>query len=241
MAYKNIAGVRIDVTDKADAKSRLRGYLREKSGKRVFTPNSVILGKAARDVRLRELLNKADLLLPDGIGVALAFRIKGYGACDRITGIDTAEWVLRYAAKNGLSVYLLGGEPGVAERAARRLKKALPTLKIAGTHHGYFDFRTQKNAEVLKSIRSSNTDIVFVCMGFPRQEAWINRYAPQLSDVRLFMGLGGSLDVWSGKIRRAPSLFRAAGLEWLWRALREPRRTTELLSIPIFLIKQTKS
>ncbi|MBE6577597.1 MAG: WecB/TagA/CpsF family glycosyltransferase [Ruminococcaceae bacterium] len=238
MESKAIAGVRIDTCKKADARHRIRAFLKEKNGARVFTPNSLILHKASRDSRLRKLLNSAELLLPDGAGVCLAYRLRGYGDCERITGIDTAEWILRFAEKNGLSVFLLGAERGVAERAAARLKKALPKLRIAGTQHGYFDkrFGSDENRAVVSKIRLSGADIIFVCMGFPTQEAWIYQNASSIPEARLFMGLGGSLDVWSGKVRRAPRLFRVAGLEWLWRAIREPRRASELLSLPLFLI-----
>ena len=199
-----------------------------------------MLYKVSSDARLARLLNTADMLLPDGVGVSLILRNRGAKEHERITGIDTAEWVLSYAQSNGLSVYLLGGAPTVAASAARALKKRFPRLKIAGTHHGYFDasMQSKENEEVLKSIRGSHADIVFVCMGFPRQEAWIARHGKHLHGVRLFMGLGGSLDVWSGNVRRAPRIFRACGVEWLWRAVKEPKRIKDILALPVFVIKE---
>jgi N-acetylglucosaminyldiphosphoundecaprenol N-acetyl-beta-D-mannosaminyltransferase len=235
-----ISGVRLESMTKKQAIIRIRTKLQNRYGTRIFTPNTLMLYKASKDKRLASLLNGADMLLCDGVGVTLLLKRKGAKNSERITGIDSARWVLGYAAENRLSVYLLGGKPHVAERAAKNLKAALPELNIAGTHDGYFDAspRSAENRHVLRDIRRSRADIVFVCMGFPRQEAWITRYAEQLGDVRLFMALGGSLDVWAGNVRRAPRLFRACGLEWLWRAAKEPHRIKELLSLPVFLIKE---
>ncbi len=238
MSFKTIAGVRIEDLDATEIKSRIKGFLSVRGGARVYTPNSLILYKASKDERLVKLLNSADLLLPDGIGICVVSLLRREKVKGRITGIDTAEWVLKYAQKHGLSVYLLGGEVGVAERAAARLKKAIPRLAIAGTHHGYLCERQHENAEVIEEIQRTHADIVFVCMGFPRQEEWINKYSRDLPDVRLFMGLGGSLDVWSGKLKRAPLPFRMLGFEWFWRALCEPKRVAELISIPLFLLRE---
>lgn len=237
MSFKAIAGVRIEDLDATEIKSRIKDFLSVRGGARIYTPNSLILYKTSKDARLAQLLNSGDLLLPDGIGISVVRCLRGEGVRGRITGIDTAEWILRYAEKKGLSVYLLGGKSGVAERAAERLKKTLPKLKISGTHHGYIQKR-QQNAAVIEEIRRTRADIVFVCMGFPRQEAWISSCSRALPNVRLFMGLGGSLDVWSGKLRRAPLPFRALCLEWLWRAICEPKRAAELISIPLFLLSE---
>ena len=237
MDDKTIAGVRFEALDKYSVSGRIRGYLEVRGGARVFTPNTLILAKASNDEELRALLGQADLLLPDGVGISLISLIRGYGKQARITGIDTAEWVLRYAAQKRLSVYLLGGGDGVAHRAAERLRADIPELIIAGTHHGYLDGRKSEYEAVIDEIRHTGADVVFVCMGFPKQERWICANASSLPSVRLFMGLGGSLDVWCGSVRRAPLPFRALGIEWLWRTLIEPHRAKELLAVPTFLIK----
>ena len=234
----SIAGVKFKRASNYQTKEIIKKYLNERKGHTVFTPNTLILSKCNKDTSLASLLNSADLLLPDGMGISLICKKRGF-KCERITGIDTAEWVLEYAARNGLSIFLLGGKAGIAERAAARLMQRLSGLKIAGTHHGYFDKTpsSEQNKSVAAQIQDSRADIVFVCFGFPTQEEWIIQNKEQFSNVRLFMGLGGSLDVWSGKVCRAPRPFRAAGLEWLWRCMCEPRRIGEILSLPIFLLK----
>ena len=205
----------------------------------VFTPNLQMLGSAAKDKRLAGLLNSADILLPDGVGIHLAAKRSGYTLPDKMTGIDTAYSLLRYASVLGYRVFLLGGGKGVAESARKNLKKQLPALCVCGTHHGYFDKRrdSPQNREVLKKIQKARPDILFVCFGFPLQEIWIKQNASALTSVRLLMGLGGSLDVWSGKTQRAPKAFQRMNLEWMWRCIREPKRILPLVKnlVTVFL------
>lgn len=203
----------------------------------IFTPNPEILWQAHKDKALFSLLSEADLLLPDGVGVTLAARLRGTPMRERITGIDTGEWLLRYAAEHAHSVFLLGGKEGVAERAKNALCQKIPTLKICGTHHGYFDKRTEcrENQAVLQKIRDAQPDFLFVCFGFPAQERWISENAEALPFLRVAIGLGGALDVWSGNIKRAPKMIQKCGMEWLWRAAREPKRVKRLLCLPRFL------
>ncbi len=203
------------------------------SGRRisVFTPNLQIIRSASREPQLRELLNSADILLPDGAGISLLCRINGLARVPRMTGIDTAHFLMRYAGMHGLSVFLLGAEKGVARLAAERLTAEISGLRVCGTHHGYFDKlqSSPENNAVLKKIRQASPDILFVCFGFPIQERWILDNLTELPSVKLCMGLGGSLDVWSGKVRRAPLALRMLDLEWLWRCASQPERFAKLL------------
>ena len=198
--------------------------------------NATIAAACLRDAALHRLVRQADYLLPDGVGVVMASKRTKSPLRARLSGIDTAECVLAIAAKGGLPVFLLGGKPGVAQLAAQRLQERFPELPIAGTHHGYFDKHGNENEQVLQAIATANSAIVFVCFGFPLQERWIVDNRDRLPTVRLLMGLGGSLDVWSGNIRRAPSWVQSIGLEWLWRAFREPKRAKRLLSLPKGLV-----
>jgi N-acetylglucosaminyldiphosphoundecaprenol N-acetyl-beta-D-mannosaminyltransferase len=208
----------------------LRAYLREglSEGKAVtlFTPNGEMLCRAWKEPWVAALLRKADLLLPDGVALLLYAKAQGTPIAERSTGIDLGEWILALAAKEGLSVYLLGGKEGVAKEAAERLRGRLPALKVVGTHHGYV---TKENTpSLLREIEETHPHILLVCMGFPRQEEWILSHRERFPSVRLFMGLGGALDVWSGRIPRAPLPFQRMGLEWLWRTLAAPSRIPRL-------------
>ncbi len=232
-----VLGVDFEIHTRDMAMRRIEDILSARGNARVFTPNAEILYRADKDDGLRELLNSADLCLPDGAGVVIASRFSPEPLPERICGIDTAEHILGYAATHGLSVFLLGGRQGVAEAAEAALKKRLPTLRICGTHHGYFDPDGQQNDALLQMIRQARPDILFVCLGFPAQERWIAKSTPSLPFLRLSMGLGGSLDIWSGRLRRSPAVFRRLGLEWLWRIICEPRRLCRLPFLLGFVFK----
>ena len=192
----------------------------------VFTPGATIAAQAEKSPSLVSLLGRADLCLPDGVGCKLAARLAGEKLSHVATGIDTAERLLSLADAYGLRVFLYGGREGVAQAAARRLSEKHPHLTF-GTAHGY-------GKEPLEEILAFRPDLVFVSLGFPKQEAWIAQNVSRLSSPAI--GLGGSIDVWSGRLMRAPLLFRALGLEWLWRTAREPRRIVRLLPLPAYLL-----
>ena len=226
----------LEKLDKREAYTRLEQAIKtDRRCTKVYTPNPQMLLKAHGTPALRDLLSRADLLLPDGIGLCIGARLLGSPLPCRIAGIDAGREVLVMAEKRGLSVALLGAAPGVADRAAKRLRHELPHLRICYTHHGYFDRMGAKNEAVLAELRAAAPDILFVCFGFPAQESWIDQNAHKLPSLRLCMGLGGSLDVWAGNVRRAPRTVSACGLEWLWRVLCEPRRARIFLDIPHFL------
>lgn len=217
--------------DQSELKDLLRDRLRSDLHTVIFTPNAKMGADALRDAGLHALLCRADLLLPDGAGILLASRLHADRPLRyRLPGIEAGEVILRHAAEMGLSVYFFGGEAGVAEKAAAHWQECLPALIIAGTHHGYVATEQEQNC-VLQDIRQSGAQVLLVCLGFPTQERWIDQNRAALPSVRLFMGLGGSFDVWAGKLHRAPRIFCAVHMEWLWRMLRQPRRFSQLPSM----------
>jgi N-acetylglucosaminyldiphosphoundecaprenol N-acetyl-beta-D-mannosaminyltransferase len=195
---------------------------------KIFTPNAEMLASASKDKSLFHLLKSADIPLPDGIGVYLGAHMLGLSPVERTNGIDFAERLLSEAAKNGMKIFLLGAKLGVADAAARKLQKKFKGLRVAGTHHGYFQKNGRENDAVIKKINRSGTEILFVCFGFPEQERWIAEYLPKLENVKIAAGLGGSLDVWSGEVDRAPDVLRNFGGEWLWRAAKDPTRLSRI-------------
>jgi N-acetylglucosaminyldiphosphoundecaprenol N-acetyl-beta-D-mannosaminyltransferase len=203
----------------------------------IFTPNTQILLRAEKSASLAGLLERSDINIPDGIGIVIASKIKGGRIQCRVSGIDLASDILKIAQKKEYKIFLLGAKKGVAKKAAKNIKKRFPKIKICGTHHGYFNKNGEENQRVVKIIQKKKPDIVFVCFGYPTQERWIVDNSPSLPTVKILIGLGGTLDVWSGNIRRAPILFKALGLEWLYRTLKEPKRARIFLDIPIFLFK----
>ena len=207
----------------------------------IFTPNTKMLLQANASPAFLKILNSSSLNIPDGSGILIASRMLGGNIKQRITGIDFAASLLALAEKRGYRVFLLGSERGVAKKAKKNLKISFPKLKICGTHHGYFKKSGKENEKLLKKIRSAHPDILFVCLGSPIQEKWITKNARQISSLKLSIGLGGSLDVWAGKVSRAPKLIQIAGLEWLWRTIKEPKRARIFFDIPVFLFKVRQS
>ena len=235
----DMLGVRITKSGKRELLSRLAADLKHGRQSAIFTPNSQMLLAASKDRELRKLLNSSELNIPDGVGVRLAARLRG-ARLESMSGIDLGEALLSGAASKGYRVFFLGAKRGVAEKAADNMHVRHPTLQICGVHHGYFDKSGAENTAVLKKIRAAAPDILFVCFGFPAQEKWITDNLVSLPSVKLAMGLGGSLDVWSGNIRRAPLLVQKAGLEWLWRTVLEPKRARIFVDIPHFLFEIIK-
>ena len=233
----SLLGIPFENRSKEEIQKLAAAYLSGTHGKTAFTPNAEILYRASRDHELKGLLSSADLLLPDGVGVTLAARMRGTPLRARYAGSDFGEWLLRYAAENSLSVFLLGGKNGVAESARERLYAKHQNLNICGVHHGYFEKQGVENEQILRLIREKKPDLLLVCLGFPAQERWIAENLSSLPSVRLAVGLGGSLDVWSGTKMRAPRALQAIGMEWLWRALSSPAHLKRLPYLPAFLLK----
>lgn len=226
MGRIEICGVRIDNITPSEAVER--ALYKAEEPNLVFTPNAVMLEACRRDPALRQLLCRASLSLADGMGVLMAARQRGTPICERIAGIEFGEALLERAAHDGLRVFLLGGKEGVAAAAAQAVKVRYPSLCICGTHWGYFDREGEENRWLCAQIRQTRADILLVCLGFPLQERWVCDNLLYLSSLRTVACLGGSLDVWSGRIKRAPRALSRVGLEWAWRMAREPKRLRQL-------------
>lgn len=227
----NLLGVSVDCQKKGEALRYVQERIAQKRPTRIYTPNPVIIQTAARNPVFRDVLNRADLNLPDGSGLLLAARILSLPLSERVAGIEFAEALLALAQQNGYGVFLFGGKPGVAHAAASRLKQRFPNLRICGARHGYFD--EKHSPMIAKQIQRSGANILLVGLGAPRQEFWIHHHMPR--GVSVAMGVGGSLDVWAGTVCRAPAFLSALGLEWLWRMILEPHRAKNLPHMVAFL------
>lgn len=197
----------------------------------VVTPNPEIVEVCREDPAAREAVNGAALVLPDGIGVIRGAAMLGTPLKERVPGIEFAAGLLERMAGEGQSLYLLGAKPGVAETAAERMKERYPGLRIAGVHDGYF----QEDGPVVEEIRRSGADAVFVCLGAPKQELWMAKNGPD-TGAKLLCGLGGSLDVFAGTVKRAPKFWCDHGLEWFYRLCSDPRRLGRMMKLPLFLV-----
>lgn len=200
----------------------------------VFTPNSEIVMAAENDEKFKNILNSADLITADGIGIIYASKIFGTPINERASGYDISLSLLEGMAAKGRSLYLFGAAPGVAEKAAGNITAKFPGIKIVGTHDGYFDELKEK--EIIEDINLKKPDVLFVCLGAPKQEMWIFDHKDRL-EVKVAMGLGGCLDVYAGNTKRAPEIFIKLGLEWFYRLIKEPKRFFRMLALPKFMIK----
>ena len=227
-----LLGVPVHRTDVAAALDRITQFVEEGAPHQVVTPDSSALVRAERDPELMQILQSADLVTADGAGLVWMAKVLGLPLWERVSGVDLMDHTCELAAEKGYSVYLLGAAPGVAAEAAQKLQERYPGLTVGGTAHGYFD--EGQEPEVVRAVAQAGPDILFVALGVPKQEKWIRRHLDELR-VPVAIGVGGSFDVISGRVRRAPAFMRRWGLEWLWRTLRQPSRVPRLLALPKFV------
>lgn len=224
-------GVTFDNVTMDQAMEKAGELLLQRRSAYCVTPNAEIVWEAMQDPSFRDLLNGADLVLPDGAGVVLGAKILERPLQGKVAGIDFADRLARHLSETGGRLYLLGSKPGIAERAGENLKKKYPGLTICGTADGYF----QDEAPVVEKINAAHPDVLFVCLGAPKQELFMVRHQKELS-VGLMIGLGGSLDGFAGAVKRAPGWMIRCNLEWLYRLLKEPRRLGRMMRLPKFVL-----
>jgi N-acetylglucosaminyldiphosphoundecaprenol N-acetyl-beta-D-mannosaminyltransferase len=204
----------------------------------IITLNSEMIGLMDDDFEFKKALGSASLIVPDGIGIVIASRLLGASLGSRICGIDLGERLCELAVEKGYSVYLLGGRERVVDKAKTNLCSRFPGLEIVGAHHGYFDATEERI--IVEDIQRVRPHILLVGLGAPKQEKWIMRHLDILPPC-VCMGIGGSFDVWSGDVARAPAWVRRIGMEWLYRILRQPsriRRTVYLLKFTGLVVVQ---
>ena len=231
MEKSNILGVNVDKVTYDEAVGRIMKMLNESGNHMVFTPNSEIILMAYKDENFCGILNSADLLTADGIGVVYASKILGNSVPERVAGFDVACGVIDEISKSGHRLYLFGGKPGVAEQAAQNLKEEYPLINIVGMRDGYFS--PEDTDSIIDDINISGADLVFVCLGAPKQENWIFENHAKLN-CHVMMGVGGTLDVLAGTAERAPEIWCDLGFEWLYRLIKQPSRIFRMMALPKF-------
>lgn len=233
----NILGVQVDMVTIPEAADKIVEFLSEDKLHTVYTPNSEIIMEAYRDKAFSKVLNEADLLTADGIGVVYASKYLKKPLRERAAGYDIARLLLQKLNYTDHKLFLFGGKPGVAELAMENMKKDYPQLNIVGTRNGYFS--EEDEDEIIAQINESGADILFVCLGAPRQEKWIYEHKDKLK-VKVAMGVGGSIDVFAGTVQRAPEIFCKTGLEWFYRLMKEPWRAKRMTDLPKFALTVLK-
>lgn len=227
----DILGVGFDNITKQEAVEHAYALQSEHKGYYVVTPNPEIVMLARENEDMRSAAQDAELVIADGIGIIYGAKILGTPMRERIPGIDFSTALMEKMEQEGRSVFLFGSKPGVADKAAENLSKRYPGLKFVGTNDGYFT----DDAPIIEKINAAKPDLLFVCLGAPKQEKWMRSHAKEL-DVGLMIGAGGSLDVFAGVVERAPEVWQKMGLEWLYRLLKEPKRIGRMMRLPKFLL-----
>ena len=237
-----IFGIKINNISFDEAVAEIKGYLKGDSLKTIYTPNPEIVMGAKDDEKLKTLLNSGDMVTADGIGLIYASKIKGKPLKERVTGYDLSLKLLEIGNNNSYKIYLLGGKEGVAKKAGENIKKDYPNINVVGHHNGYFKGshngyeNSQEERNIIDEINSVNPDIIFVGLGFPNQERWINTNKDKIKG-KVIIGNGGVMDILSGTINPAPDIYRKIGLEWLYRLIKEPSRIKRQIIIPKFILK----
>lgn len=241
--------VGIDQVDNQKTIQKIEEFIVSKKPHQIVTPDTLAVLRARKDPEYHAILKSADLVTPDGAGILWAATTLNYPLSERVTGIDIIHNICQLAAKKGYSLYLLGSYPGVASDAALNLTEKYPGIKIAGTHHGYFICEDSQNCEDVKNsnsgknkeeeeiiaeIKEKRPDILLAGMGVPKQEKWISKNLDKL-DIPVCMGVGGSFDVLSGRIPRAPLWMQRHGMEWIYRSIKQPNRVFQVFALFYFI------
>lgn len=228
-----ILDIPADVVTLDEAVARARVMLSLNRPHFIASVNPEICLAARDNSALQAALLSADLRIPDGIGIVLASLLRGGQIRERVTGIDLMEALVALAAAEGKKIFLFGAAEGVATSAAAKLKERYPALLVAGAVHGYLS--PAVDGEVARSMAAAASDLVFVALGSPRQELFVAKHGAD-SGAKILMVVGGSFDVLSGRLQRAPLLYQRLGLEWLYRLFQQPKRVFRLRSMPAFLL-----
>lgn len=233
MKEVNILGINIAKVTYDQALENIAYYIEAKKPVQIVTANAEIVYAASREQSLKEIVNNSAMVTADGIGIVHAARIKKDPVPQKVAGVELAEKLVALSGQKEWDIYFIGGAPGVAQKAKENLLALYPKARITGVQHGYFD--SQAEGEIVKDILLKKPHILFVALGFPRQEEWIAKNKEKLQ-VPVSIGVGGSLDIFSGSKKRAPIWVQKAGIEFLYRFLQEPARFKRYLALPKFVL-----
>jgi len=230
----HVLGYPCDILSAETLSQHIKSFIHSGQPHQIITANPLMLIAAQKSTHLANALHGADLVLPESVSLHWALERQGHRLPPRLSGIDLMLQLLEQSAGLGWSVFFLGAAPGIAQKAAQRMKNRIPKLKLRGIENGYFD--PDHENQVIARVARAKPDLLFVGMDVPRQDAWIHQHLTSLG-AKVVMGVGGSFDVLAGQLPRAPLWMRRSGTEWLFRLLRQPSRLKRMSQLPIFLWK----
>ena len=233
-----ILGVNVNSLTMAQAVEAVQQFIAEKKVALVATANAEMLMRSTQDEELKDILNQADLVVPDGAGTVWAAGHLGEPMPERVAGFDLAQELMREAPARGDRIYFFGSAPGVADKAKAKAEELYPGIQVVGTRNGFFTEADEPG--IIAEIKAARPDILLAALGVPKQEKWQKKHMQELQ-VPVSIGVGGTLDVMAGVMERAPLWMQKAKLEWLFRGLKQPSRAGRLLALPKFVLKVVAS
>lgn len=230
-----ILGYPVDLINMQNALEFVEESINENKSVQVVTLNPEMIMYGNKNPDFGQILKQADLIVPDGIGIIAVLRKLGIDDVNQLPGIEFSQALIERCVQKGYRLGFLGASKEVVEIAVNNLKIKFPSLNVAFVHDGYF--KEDDEFEIIRKLEDSNPQILFVALGVPRQEIWINKYKKMLNSA-IMIGVGGSFDVWANKVKRAPVIFRKFGLEWFFRLISQPSRFGRMFpTLPLFFIK----
>jgi N-acetylglucosaminyldiphosphoundecaprenol N-acetyl-beta-D-mannosaminyltransferase len=217
-----------------EAVEQAERWMDERRGALIATANAEMIMNATRDEELLDILQSADLVVPDGAGTVWAAHHLGHAMPERVAGYDLTQALLKRAPEKKRRVFFFGSAPGVAEKARQKAEALYPGIQIVGVRNGYFS--EAEEPEIIREIRDAEPDLLLAALGVPKQEKWLKKYKAELG-VPVSIGVGGTLDVMAGTTKRAPLWIQKAKLEWLFRGILQPKRAGRLLALPKFVFR----
>lgn len=236
----DILGVNVDALTMSESVAQIETYMAGDEPVMVATANAEMIMRATQDEELRDILNRAAIVTADGAGTVWAAHHLGHAMPERVAGYDLAQQLMKQSVKLGQRIYFFGSAPGVAEKAKAKAERLYPGIRIVGTRDGYFTEADEP--AIIEDIKAKRPHLLLVALGVPKQEKWLARHQAELG-VPVAIGVGGTLDVMAGVMKRAPLWMQKAKLEWLFRGMLQPKRAGRLLALPKFVLKvhQSKS
>ena len=229
-----ILGVKVASVTMSQAVEFIENLIATKKNSIVATANAEMLMMSTHDAELKNILNAAELVVPDGAGTVWAAHHLGFEMPERVAGFDLVQELMKIAPSKDIKFFLFGSAPGVAEKAKLKAEELYPGIKIVGVRNGYF--KPEDEQEIISQIKKSEPDILLAALGVPKQEKWLFKYQAELN-IPVSIGVGGTLDVMAGNVKRAPLWMQKAKLEWLFRAMLQPSRAGRLIALPKFVWK----
>ncbi|NLY20491.1 MAG: WecB/TagA/CpsF family glycosyltransferase [Tissierellia bacterium] len=237
----SIFGVEIFNTTLEETMKIVSDFLDGEDTKVGFTPNTEIVMACRDDLENRKLVNSADLVVPDGIGLIYASKIHKKPLKERVTGFDISMNILKMGREKPIKLYLLGGKDGIAKMAKANIERDYEGIEVVGYHHGYFKgsqfdiYDDEKEQNIIEEINELKPDVIFVGFGFPRQEKWI-AHNRDILNTKFLIGNGGVIDILAGVTKETPKIFVKLNLEWFYRLIKQPSRIIRQIALPKFLI-----